>query len=388
VVFSLSLVFVVVVAFSFKFPITITYTNFGKGLCSVLFIFKYYWRISCCLVDCYQRSLSKLTAHNQNLEIVTEIDHFQKKMASTKSNHSPSNKKKGPPKPPPKRELPKKQPRNLVEQIFDAFVGRGIRPVSLWVALVFVPGLLCLYFTSTTNHLNLFVLGFVGVCGWTVPLEKVARFIIALGNIRESLADVAPLIPGVLPYIPRMAKVIVPNAVKLAPAAGDLAPHLKYLLKYPEFAANALPLLVPKFDVMMEYNMIELLGPSLPFMDMRHYSKLEIILPDMMAKIDTLAPYFHIIAPHIVEISLRADRLFPYIEYMLPHAEAMKEHIWWLIPFADIDGFEEFMPHLDALAPFIDDFAPYGLELLPYVAKIRKHIPILIQNAETLVPQL
>jgi len=134
--------------------------------------------------------------------------------------------------------------------------------------------------------------------------------------------------------------------------------------------------------------MIEQLGPHLQYMDERHFSKIEKVLPDMMDKLETLAPYFHIIAPHMVEISLRADRLFPYIDYMLPHAETMKDHIWWLIPFADVDGFELFMPHLDELAPLIDELAPFGPQLLPYMAKMKKHIPILIENAETLLPQL
>ena len=296
-------------------------------------------------------------------------------------------KKKPAPKPPPK-EILVIPPRTPSEQVFDALVGRGIRPLSLWASSLFVPGLLLLGFGPETGYETTILVLMLLIWGWTVPWERIASILIDVRNIRESLADCAPLIPGMLPYVPEMARVIVPNAVKLAPAFGTLAPYLKYLLKYPEFAAKSLPLLVPKFDIMMKYNMIEQLGPSFPHLDMRHYSKLEKILPDMMAKLELLAPYFHIIAPHVVEISLRADRLFPHIEYMLPHAETMKDHIWWLIPFADIDGFELFMPHLDELAPMIDDLAPYGPDLLPYFAKMRKHIPILIENAPTLLPQL
>jgi hypothetical protein len=286
------------------------------------------------------------------------------------------------PRPPPKpvQFVPSRTP---IEKVVDAFVGRGVRPVSNW--LVYVLGPMCMMAMFASGNVLLLLLA---ICAWTAPMEVVASFLVDLGKIRESLADCVPLLPGIAPYAPEMLRVLIPNAFKLAPGAGTLAPYLKYLLRYPEFAAKSLPHLVPKFDVMLKFNMIEQIGPAFAEMDMRHYSKLEKILPDMMAQLDKLAPYFHIIAPHVVEISLRADKLFPYIDYMLPHAETMKDHIWWLIPFADIEGVEEFMPYLDDLAPFIDDFAPYGLELLPYVSKIRKHIPILIENAETLVPQL
>lgn len=295
-------------------------------------------------------------------------------------------KKKAVPKPPSKivKVIP---PRTIVEQVFDVVIGRGLRPLHVWFSATSTLLLMNILLVENANKINGFYLLALWA-SWTAPLESIAEVLRDIGKIRESLADVIPLLPGIAPYAPEMLRILVPNTFKLLPAAGTMAPYLKYLLKYPDFAAKALPHMVPKMDIFMEYNMIEMIGPSFAEMDMRHYSKIEKILPDMMAKLDMLAPYFHIIAPHIVEISLRADRLFPYVEYMLPHAETMKDHIWWLIPFADIDGYELFMPHLDVLAPFVEDLAPHGPELLPYFAKINKHIPILIENAETLVPQL
>ena len=295
-----------------------------------------------------------------------------------------------------KREAPKQPPRPIevippktpFEEVWGAVVGKGIRPFSLWFAAVFLPATLTLVIIPLDGYEYIFTILFSWICLWTVPYEKLAKILVDIGNIRECLADCLPLIPGLFPYLPGLAKAIIPNIFKIAPAAGSLAPYLKYLLKYPDFVAKALPILIPKIDLMLQFNMIEQIGPHFKYMDRRHYDKLEIILQDLVDDLENLAPYFHIIAPHIVEISLRADKLFPVVHYLLPHAEEMQQHIWWLIPFADVPGFEEFMPHLDKLAPHIDEFAPYGPDLLPFVGKMRKHIPILVENAETLLPQL
>ena len=296
--------------------------------------------------------------------------------------------KKPAPKPPVKEKPPTK-PKTIVQEVFDAFVGRGIRPLSLWSALCFFPGILViLLLPNEFSYPSAVFSTVVLLWSWTVPWERICAILIDIGKIRESLADIIPLIPGLVPYLPKLVRAILPNILTVAPATGTIAPYMKDMLKYPEFVANSLPLMIPKIDLILKYDVIDQLGPSFAEMDERHVKKLELIMPQMMDQLEKLLPYFHIIAPHIVEISLRADKLFPYIDYMLPHAEAMKDHIWWLIPFADVDGFEEFMPYLDELAPYIDEFAPYGPSLLPYVSKIRKHIPILIQNADTLLPQL
>lgn len=295
--------------------------------------------------------------------------------------------KKKAPKQPKRVEVPP-PPKTTVDEIVDVIVGRGLRPLSLWFAAILLPGVLTVLIIVPLEWTLTAVVSLCGLMFWTVPFDQLARFLINIGNLRECLADCAPYAPGMLPYLPEMLRVMIPNIFKLAPAAGPLAPYLKYLLKYPDFVAKALPILVPKIDLMLRYNMIEQLGPQFKYMDRRHLDKLEIILQPMMDDLENLAPYFHIIAPHIVEISLRADKLFPVINYLLPHAEDMKQHIWWLIPFADVDGFEEFMPHLDRLAPHIDEFAPYGPDLLPYMAKMKKHIPILLDNVESLLPQL
>jgi hypothetical protein len=274
---------------------------------------------------------------------------------------------------------------SLKTDFIKAVTGKGIRPLNLWFALIGLPTLI----TLTYFYESLMIVGLViFLWFWTIPFEKIAKILIDIGNLRECLADCAPFVPGLLPFLPDLARVMIPNLFVIAPAAGTLAPYLKYLLPYPAFVAKALPILLPKLDLMLKYNMIEQIGPQFKFMDQRHFSKLEIILQDLVDDLENLAPYFHIIAPHIVEISLRADKLFPVVHYLLPHAESMQQHIWWLIPFADIDGFEEFMPYLDKLAPHIDEFAPYGPELLPYVGKMKKHIPILIENVDTLLPQL
>lgn len=282
-------------------------------------------------------------------------------------------------------ERPKRIPPapSLWSDIRDALVGRGVRPFSLWFAAVVLPSMVALLMTGPQAAALVAILW-----AWTVPYEFVANLVTDLGKVRQCLADTLPLLPGVLPYLPEMAVALGPNLHRALPAIGSLAPYLKYLMKYPAFMARALPILMQKIEIMIEYDMINLLGPNFEYMDQRHYDKLESILQDLVDDLEVLAPQFHIIAPHIVEISLRADRLFPVIHYILPYAEEMKDHIWWLVPFADVEGFEEFMPYLDKLAPHIDEFAPYGPKLLPYIGKMRRHIPIIIDNIDTLLPKL
>ena len=301
--------------------------------------------------------------------------------------------KKRAPKPPKKVEPPP-PPKTALEEVVDAFVGRGVRPLSLWLALILVPGLLIdwIVFSEVQatgrNTQYYFRLALMAFCFWTVPFDQVAGVLIDVGKLRECLADCAPLMPGLAPYLPELLPILARNIFQIAPIAGTLAPYLKDMLKYPDFVAKSLPLLISKLPLVIKYNIVEQLGPHFKYMDRRHIDKLDLIFPDLIGQLDELAPYFHIIAPHIVEIALRADKLFPVIHYLLPHAEDMQHHIWWLVPFADVDGFEEFMPQLDKLAPHIDEFAIYGPELLPYVGKMKQHLPILIENIDSLLPQL
>jgi len=48
------------------------------------------------------------------------------------------------------------------------------------------------------------------------------------------------------------------------------------------------------------------------------------------------------------------------------------------------------LTQLDKLAPHIDEFAPYGRLLLPHALnpKVRKHIPLLLENIDTVLPNL
>lgn len=298
--------------------------------------------------------------------------------------------KKKAPKQPKREEIPL-PPKTASDEVIDALVGRGVRPLSLWIALIVVPGLVLDWLALETVDQTIrfyYRVVVIGFCLWTVPYDKVAGILIDIGKIRECLADCAPLMPGLFPYLPTLLPILGRNIFQVAPIAGTLAPYLKDMLKYPDFVAKSLPLLITKLPIVVKYNIIEQLGPHFKYMDRRHIDKLDLIFKDLIDQLDELAPYFHIIAPHIVEIALRADKLFPVIHYLLPHAEDMQQHIWWLIPFADIDGFDEFMPYLDKLAPHIDDFAVYAQELLPYVGKMKKHIPILIENVDSLLPQL
>lgn len=286
---------------------------------------------------------------------------------------------------------PPSSPVDSSSLVWDALVGRGLRPASLWASAVFLPCVSACVFAKSSavlyeTDLHLVYALALMVCVWTVPWEWVAGILVDVGKLRECLADCLPLMPGLLPYLPQMLPPLLLNIFTVAPHAGALAPYLKHLLKHPKFVAKALPILIPKIDIMAD--MIDDIGPHFANMDERHYAKLELIIQDLVDQIEVLKPHFHIICPHIVEISLRADKLFPIVNYLLPHAEACKDHIGWLIPFSDIEGFDEFLPYLDALVPHIETFAPYGPMLLPYVGKMRKHIPILIENAGTLLPQL
>lgn len=292
--------------------------------------------------------------------------------------------KKKAPKPPKPAAKPPAKPTTLSEDFFNALVGRGLRPFSVWFGAIFLPLLLLLCW-GTGNRSST-----VGLCVavwlWTVPLDKIAWFLLGLGNVRECLADVLPHAGGLVPYLPEMLWVILPNLWAMLPAFGPLAPYLKFLIQRPAFLAKALPLMAPRIELMLQYNMIELLGANFERMQDIHYEKLEMILPDLMRDLPLLAPDFHVIAPFIVEIAERADVLFPVVQLLLPHIDECEPHLWWLVPFADVPGFQDFLVYLDVLVSSIDEFAIYGPELLPYIPKIRAQIPILVENLDSLLP--
>lgn len=294
------------------------------------------------------------------------------------------------PKEPKRPEKPPPPPTTVLEEFWRGFVGRGIRPFSLWFYCIFVPVALVQVFdlasmisSEYSGYINSLCV-FVAV--WTVPFERVANFLLGLGNLRDCLADVVPHLPGLVPYLPGMLPHILPNLWQIAPAVGPLAPYLKFLITRPKFLAKALPLLVPRMELMLKYNVIDLLGANFERMEDLHYEKLEMILPDLMRDLPVLAPHFHIIAPYIVEIAERADVLFPVVPLLLPHIDECKQHLWWLVPFADVPGFQEFLVYLDELVGSIDEFAVYGPDLLPFIPKIRSQIPILVENLDTLLP--
>jgi hypothetical protein len=270
------------------------------------------------------------------------------------------------------------------QALYDALLGKGLYPFSLWVFVIGIPVLVITYLKPTNNYLVWIIA--MAIAQWTIPLESISKAASDLGKLRECLHECAPFAPGLVPYLPQLLPVLILNIHKVGPYSGDLAPFLKYLLPYPDFVTKALPILLRKIDLMAP--LIPEIGPQFAQMDRRHFSKIEIILPDLVDQIEELLPMFHIIQPHLVEISLRADRLFPVVHYLIPHAEKMGKHIGWLVPFADIENFEEFLPFIDRLAPYIDDFAPYGPQLLPYISKIRKHMPILLENIDGLAPNL
>jgi len=269
-----------------------------------------------------------------------------------------------------------------LKQSWDALVGRGLRPFNLWVLVILVPFFLAWYF------LHLPTLLFVLPCVWTVPWESIAKLVTDLGKLRECLADCAPFLPGLIPYFPQLIPPLILNIHRIAPFAGDIAPFIKDLLPYPQFVAKALPKLLTRIEIMGP--MIGKFGPQFSKFDQRHFDKLEIVLDDMVMKCHLMIPHVDLLAPHLPEIALRADKLMPIVHYILPYAETMGDHIEWLIPYADMENFEEFMPMLDKLAPHIDEFAPFGRALLPHALnpKVRKHIPILLENIDTVLPNL
>ena len=290
--------------------------------------------------------------------------------------------------------------------LWDALVGRGIRPYSLWLCAVGIPCTVTLHLAhadagggasgrrangacaTDADRESLFALHvfFACVVGWTIPWDWVAGVLGDVGKLRECLADCAPYAPGLVPYLPQILPPIILNIHRVAPVAGSLAPYLKYLLPYPAFIAKALPHLIKKIE--LAGPLIDQIGPKFKEMDARHFAKLELIIEDLVDQLEELLPHFHVIAPHIVEIALRADKLFPIVHYLIPHVNTMGHHIWWLIPFADVEGFEELVPYIDRLAPHIEEFAEFGPMLLPYMSKMRKHIPILLDNVDALLPQL
>ena len=269
-----------------------------------------------------------------------------------------------------------------------ALHGKGLPDMKTYVLVALLPSVAVLAgLHAVLNATNVYAVAVVAcVNAWVVPLASLAKLFTDLDKIRSVLLECAPLLPGLIPYLPQLAPPLILNVHRVLPYAGDLAPYLPPLLKHPAFVATALPKLLRKVEIMAP--LIPQVGPKFAEMDERHFAKLELVLDDLVDQIEELLPYFPIIAPHIVPISLRADRLFPVVRYLIPHADKMKDHIGWLVDFADVEGFEEFLPFIDKLAPYVEEFAPHGPKLLPYIPKMRGLMPILLDNIDTLAPQL
>jgi len=251
-------------------------------------------------------------------------------------------------------------PPSAVRVGIDALLGRGLRPLKLWYLAVVAPLLVAHLFLS----LPLGVL--VALALWTVPYESAAKLIADLGKLRECLADCAPFMPGLVPYLPQLAPSLLLNLHRIAPFAGDIAPYLKDLLPYPGFVAKAMPKLLTRIEIMGP--MIGKFGPKFKNFDQRHFDKLELVLDDMVAKCHLMVPHVDLLAPFLPEIALRADKLMPIVQYILPYAETMGEHIEWLIPYADVENFEEFMPMVSVVVPMLDRFA-HAISILQIVGQ-------------------
>lgn len=108
----------------------------------------------------------------------------------------------------------------------------------------------------------------------------------------------------------------------------------------------------------------------------------------MLENIDYMIPLVDVLVPHFDKIVPHGAKLFPHFKVLLPHAEAVAAHADALMPFLEMEGWEDALPYLEPLARNIDHLAPHAhiLQDEAIFQKLRPKIPLMAEYLDNLIP--
>ena len=259
--------------------------------------------------------------------------------------------------------------------LHDFLTGRGIRPYSLWLMLIGIPSLLIFWSIRKNDSTEAWILYVVTalVAGWSIPTTYFGNVIADIGRFRKSIVEIVPILPQIATSLPRLIYVAYPVLPELLPQMGKIAPNLKHLLPHAEFLIRIVPKVSSRLDELIP--LVEKVAPKFKEFTPEHLANLELILDDVIEKLDLLLPHIEALTPILTEGILVAPRMMPHIEKVLPHLARLEKDLEWLIPFAEIEGVELMLPLLDKIAPRIGELQPYAEALLPHMDKLKTLSP-------------
>lgn len=231
--------------------------------------------------------------------------------------------------------------------------------------------LLSILFYSICFSLSQFLL-------WVFPLDRMADMLIAASRIRAMIPDIIPHIPELIQMFPDLIPVI-PVIPALLPYISDIAPYVGDMLVHKKFLIKLFPKMVDKIDKVAP--LMKFIAPAFHKFDQRHLDKMESTLDQLVSQIDKIAPHVEILQPYMAEIVLQSDKLLPHMDLLLLYVHELKDHMHWMIDFAEVEGFDKMIHLLPELVPSIDLFAPVA-------PKLKDHLPLVMPHMEVLVKHI
>ena len=183
----------------------------------------------------------------------------------------------------------------------------------------------------------------------------------------------------------------MPHLRIIGPHLGTVAPHLGALLPHAEMLTRIIPKLSTKLDLLLSGDLLEKVAPTFAALDPEHMAKLEMVLDDVVDKLDLLAPHIATFTPILEDGIMVADRMLPFIEHVIPHLVALQADLDWLLPFAEIEGVEKLIPLMDKIVPRLEAIRPIADSIRPHLPMLLKQAPIIADNIDVLIdilPQL
>jgi len=226
------------------------------------------------------------------------------------------------------------------------------------------------------------------LAGWTIPPETLGKGIIDFGKFRQHLADIIPVLPSIATKLPRLLYVVAPHFGTLFPHLGTVAPHLGALLPHAEMLTRIIPKLSTKLDLLLQGDLLEKVAPAFAALDAEHMARLEMVLDDVVDKLDVLAPHIGTFTPILEDGIMVADRMLPFIEFVIPHLVALQADLDWLLPFAEIEGVEKLIPLMDKIVPQLQAVKPLAESLRPHLPMLLKQAPLIADNIDVFLELL
>lgn len=275
------------------------------------------------------------------------------------------------------------------ETCWNALLGRGLNPYSLWLLTVGLPSLLLFWNLrqdESTKSWLLWILAAV-IAGWTLPLETLGMAIVHAGKFRCALADIVPVLPSVGMQLPKLIKVAYPIMPQILPHMSELWPHMHLILPHAEFLTRIIPKLSSRIEDLIP--LVEKVAPQFGKFTPQHMAKLELIIDDVIIHLDCLLPHIDQLMPILAEGLLVVNpTVLKHIEEIVPYLDALEKDLNWLLPFAEIEGVEDLLPLMDIVAPKIQKIQPFAAALAPLIPKIRPLLPHIVNNMDVLMDEL